>query len=253
MSMAIANLLTCEEDYPDQPPSPTTSSQPTSPQSSWDGSSSEPGSPFSYSSSPTPSSPATATAERKTSLAFILNNDEDESNTSFDLSSSAFGVFLPISTSTTSTPTRTSDKRKREHSESDEPSSFVSAGRKCRRRTKSDVATSTKERSLRLPSYASIFTEAQREALEEAFAIDPLPNAEAKTRIAESMGVSPKSVQLWFQNQRSKLRKREKKRQAREEARRQAALSKPKYIFHNLQATSKANGFLHRFVDVGQH
>lgn len=113
------------------------------------------------------------------------------------------------------------------------------------------AAGSPKEsRSNRIPKYAAAFSDMQRAVLEATFGMDPLPTAESKAQIALQLGLPLKSVQVWFQNQRSKMRKREKKRAAREEARRQAAVSKPRFVFHNLKAQAKPNGFLQQFIDV---
>ena len=43
--------------------------------------------------------------------------------------------------------------------------------------------------------------------LNQAFAIDPLPNTAARQRIAAAVGMSEKAVQTWFQNRRAKKRR----------------------------------------------
>jgi hypothetical protein len=193
-----------------------------------------------YSSSP--SSPASAEASSKTSLSFILNDADED-----DLAACSFGMLLPQRPSTdrfqprttATTITTTNNKRKRASSTTD-----GTQGKE--RRT-----TATKERSGGRQQSADdrkALTDEQRATLEAMFELDPLPGAGVKVQLADQLGVSLKSVQLWFQNHRSKLRKREKKRIAREEAARRAAQSKPRFVFHNMKAQAQANGFLRQFV-----
>jgi hypothetical protein len=53
-------------------------------------------------------------------------------------------------------------------------------------------------------------TKEQKKVLEAVFELDPLPSAKTKRTLAGELGMSLRSVQMWFQNQRAKLRKREK-------------------------------------------
>jgi hypothetical protein len=90
------------------------------------------------------------------------------------------------------------------------------------------------------------FTDDQQATLEAMFERDPLPGARAKVQHADQLGVPLKNVQWWFQNHRSKLRKRgERKRLL---ATLKTAGGKPRYVFHNLRAKAQANGVLQRFV-----
>lgn len=211
-------------------------------------SSSSPSSPSCSDYSSSPSSPlfATATAKsKKASLSFILNDDASHDS---DLAASSFGLLLPHehvaakrrtgSVATTSSSTNT-NKRKR--------STSNLTTNKERRTTATTVA---KERSPLTAAAAPTgqLTDDQRATLEAMFELDPLPGTCAKVQLADQLGVPLKSVQLWFQNHRSKLRKREKKRIARAEAARRAAGSKPRFIFHNMKAKAQANGFLQQFV-----
>jgi hypothetical protein len=52
----------------------------------------------------------------------------------------------------------------------------------------------------------------QLAVLEEYFAADPMPNTLAKLKLAETLGMSPKRVQIWFQNKRARLKKGEQKK-----------------------------------------
>jgi hypothetical protein len=218
--------------------------------SSSSSSSSSPSSPSCSDYSSSPSSPifATATAKpKKASLSFILNDDASHDNY---LAASSFGLLLPHehvaanakrragSVATTSSST-TNNKRKR--------STSNLTTNKERRTTATTVA---KERSPLTAAAAPTgqLTDDQRATLEAMFELDPLPGTCAKVQLADQLGVPLKSVQLWFQNHRSKLRKREKKRIARAEAARRAAGSKPRFIFHNMKAKAQANGFLQQFV-----
>jgi hypothetical protein len=202
-----------------------------------------------YSSSPSSPIFATATAKsKKASLSFILNDDASHDN--LDLGASSFGLLLPqehvavnakrrvgpVATTSSST----NNKRKRS------TSNHLTAPNKERRTTATTVA---KERSpLTTAAPTGQLTDDQRATLEAMFELDPLPGTCAKVQLADQLGVPLKSVQLWFQNHRSKLRKREKKRIARAEAARRAAGSKPRFIFHNMKAKAQANGFLQQFV-----
>ena len=42
----------------------------------------------------------------------------------------------------------------------------------------------------------------QVEILRQAFAQNPFPSSETRRRLAEELGMTPRSVQIWFQNQR---------------------------------------------------
>jgi hypothetical protein len=52
----------------------------------------------------------------------------------------------------------------------------------------------------------------QLAVLEEYFAVDPMPNTLVKLKLAETLGMSPKRVQIWFQNKRARLKKGEQKK-----------------------------------------
>lgn len=209
-------------------------------------SSSSPSSPSCSDYSSSPSSPifATATAKsKKASLSFILNDDASHDN----LAASSFGLLLPHehvavnakrrTGSVATTSSSTNNKRKRS------TSNHLTAPNKERR------TTGAKERSpLTAAALTGQLTDDQRATLEAMFELDPLPGTCAKVQLADQLGVPLKSVQLWFQNHRSKLRKREKKRIARAEAARRSAGSKPRFIFHNMKAKAQANGFLQQFV-----
>lgn len=263
MLPSIANLLAAESNdsscfYSSADDLSSSSTSPYSPmqhflhegfvwESPSSSSSSSPSSPSCSDYSSTPSSPifATATAKsKKASLSFILNDDVASRDN--DLAASSFGLLLPhehvaaanakrrVATTSSST---TNHKRKRS------TSNQLTAPNKERRTT----ATVAKERSP-LPAATGQLTDDQRATLEAMFELDPLPGTCAKVQLADQLGVPLKSVQLWFQNHRSKLRKREKKRIARAEAARRAAGSKPRFIFHNMKAKAQANGFLQQFV-----
>lgn len=52
----------------------------------------------------------------------------------------------------------------------------------------------------------------QLAVLEDYFAVDPMPNTLVKLKLAETLGMSPKRVQIWFQNKRARLKKGEQKK-----------------------------------------
>jgi hypothetical protein len=266
MLPSIANLLAAESNdsscFYSSADDVSSSSSTTSPYSPmhhflhegfvWESPSSSSSSPSSpscsdYSSSPSSPMFATATAQpKKASLSFILNDDASHDN---DLAASSFGLLLPHehvaanakrragSVATTSSSITTNNKRKRS-------TSHLTTNKE-RRTTATTVA---KERSPLTAAPTGQLTDDQRATLEAMFELDPLPGTCAKVQLADQLGVPLKSVQLWFQNHRSKLRKREKKRIARAEAARRAAGSKPRFIFHNMKAKAQANGFLQQFV-----
>ncbi|ELR17672.1 homeobox domain containing protein [Acanthamoeba castellanii str. Neff] len=261
MLPSIANLLAAESNdsscfyssADDVSSSSTTTTSPYSPmhhflhegfvwESPSSSSSSSPSSPSCSDYSSSPSSPifATATAKsKKASLSFILNDDASHDN---DLAASSFGLLLPQrrTGSVATTSSSTNNKRKRS------TSNHLTAPNKERRTT---ATTGAKERSpLTAAALTGQLTDDQRATLEAMFELDPLPGTCAKVQLADQLGVPLKSVQLWFQNHRSKLRKREKKRIARAEAARRSAGSKPRFIFHNMKAKAQANGFLQQFV-----
>lgn len=53
----------------------------------------------------------------------------------------------------------------------------------------------------------STFTPEQLQTLEAAFAVNPLPNLAMRHGLAEQLGLSPRTVQVWFQNRRQKMKK----------------------------------------------
>lgn len=53
----------------------------------------------------------------------------------------------------------------------------------------------------------STFTPEQLHVLEEAFGTNPLPNLATRHALAEELGLTPRTVQVWFQNRRQKMKK----------------------------------------------
>lgn len=69
-------------------------------------------------------------------------------------------------------------------------------------------APSLAETHAEAPSGAAIKAKRKRanarqvEILRQAFAQNPFPSSETRRRLAEELGMTPRSVQIWFQNQR---------------------------------------------------
>lgn len=53
----------------------------------------------------------------------------------------------------------------------------------------------------------STFSPEQLRVLEEAFGANPLPNLATRHALAEELGLTPRTVQVWFQNRRQKVKK----------------------------------------------
>lgn len=53
----------------------------------------------------------------------------------------------------------------------------------------------------------STFTPDQLSVLESAFAVNPLPALAMRHSLAEQLGLTPRTVQVWFQNRRQKMKK----------------------------------------------
>lgn len=67
--------------------------------------------------------------------------------------------------------------------------------------TKHAEATPTRKRTHLKP--------AQLEVLQDTFSKNPLPDSSIRARIAKRLGVTERTVQIWFQNRRAKARKME--------------------------------------------
>ena len=50
------------------------------------------------------------------------------------------------------------------------------------------------------------YTLSQLETLEANFAIEQIPSLETRFRLAEALGITPRNVQIWFQNRRARSR-----------------------------------------------
>jgi uncharacterized membrane protein YgcG len=75
----------------------------------------------------------------------------------------------------------------------------------------------------------------QLAVLEECFAVDPMPNTLAKLKLAETLGMSPKRVQIWFQNKRARLKKGEQKK-LQDALQQQTNHARPRLLtYHNLR------------------
>lgn len=46
----------------------------------------------------------------------------------------------------------------------------------------------------------------QRIVLERVFQLNPYPNQETRSQLADQLGMSPRKVQIWFQNRRTKAK-----------------------------------------------
>ncbi|KAI8911245.1 Homeodomain-like protein, partial [Powellomyces hirtus] len=46
----------------------------------------------------------------------------------------------------------------------------------------------------------------QLNILLEAFAENPMPEPPARTKLAQTLGMTPRAVQIWFQNRRAKTK-----------------------------------------------
>lgn len=54
----------------------------------------------------------------------------------------------------------------------------------------------------------TIMTPEQNNVLMKFFLIDPFPSTEIRKNLAKSLGIRPRTVQIWFQNQRQKAKNR---------------------------------------------
>lgn len=54
----------------------------------------------------------------------------------------------------------------------------------------------------------TIMTPEQNNVLMKFFLIDPFPSTETRKNLAKSLGIRPRTVQIWFQNQRQKAKNR---------------------------------------------
>lgn len=54
----------------------------------------------------------------------------------------------------------------------------------------------------------TIMTPEQNNLLMKFFLIDPFPSTEVRKNLAKSLGIRPRTVQIWFQNQRQKTKNR---------------------------------------------
>lgn len=52
----------------------------------------------------------------------------------------------------------------------------------------------------------TVMTPAQSDSLRRYFQINPFPSSEARASISSSLGMRPRTVQIWFQNQRQKMK-----------------------------------------------
>ncbi|KAI5162097.1 hypothetical protein NEAUS03_1913 [Nematocida ausubeli] len=52
----------------------------------------------------------------------------------------------------------------------------------------------------------TVMTPVQNESLRRYFQINPFPSSEARLSISSSLGMRPRTVQIWFQNQRQKMK-----------------------------------------------
>lgn len=52
----------------------------------------------------------------------------------------------------------------------------------------------------------TVMTPVQNDALRRYFHINPFPSSEARASISASLGMKPRTVQIWFQNQRQKMK-----------------------------------------------
>lgn len=52
----------------------------------------------------------------------------------------------------------------------------------------------------------TVMTPHQSESLKKYFQINPFPSAETRASISEALGMKPRTVQIWFQNQRQKMK-----------------------------------------------
>ncbi|KAI5181969.1 hypothetical protein NEOKW01_2117 [Nematocida sp. AWRm80] len=52
----------------------------------------------------------------------------------------------------------------------------------------------------------TIMTPMQSESLKKHFKINPFPSAEVRVAISDTLGMKPRTVQIWFQNQRQKMK-----------------------------------------------
>ncbi|OAG33282.1 hypothetical protein NEIG_01032 [Nematocida sp. ERTm5] len=68
----------------------------------------------------------------------------------------------------------------------------------------------------------TVMTPIQNESLRRYFQLNPFPSSEARASISSSLGMRPRTVQIWFQNQRQKmkhvLQEEEKIKESRETA-----------------------------------
>ncbi|KAI5192158.1 hypothetical protein NEMIN01_1851 [Nematocida minor] len=52
----------------------------------------------------------------------------------------------------------------------------------------------------------TVMTPMQNESLRRYFQMNPFPSSEARASISSSLGMRPRTVQIWFQNQRQKMK-----------------------------------------------
>ncbi|KAI5186791.1 hypothetical protein NEHOM01_1711 [Nematocida homosporus] len=52
----------------------------------------------------------------------------------------------------------------------------------------------------------TVMTPTQSESLKKYFKINPFPSADIRGAISASLGMKPRTVQIWFQNQRQKMK-----------------------------------------------
>ncbi|KAJ1629663.1 hypothetical protein T492DRAFT_873011 [Pavlovales sp. CCMP2436] len=69
--------------------------------------------------------------------------------------------------------------------------------------SRSPIGFSGGERTIK----RSTFSPEQLSVLEEAFITNPLPNLAARHLLAEELGLTPRTIQVWFQNRRQKVKK----------------------------------------------